>query len=114
MRMRVQAVWIRPLINGYICIHLYRTGYWQGRHPYTPNMNPSDNYQTTFDSKTKIVVFYSLNIEHLIQRDDKQYIAQLRPPPEIFTQPGMDPPNGKIRPLTSFPHDKKKMQHNNF
>ena len=24
-------------------------------------MNPPDNYQTTYDSKTKIVVFYSLS-----------------------------------------------------
>ena len=27
----------------------------------TPNMDAPDNYQTTYDSKTKIVVFYSLN-----------------------------------------------------
>ena len=27
----------------------------------TPNMDASDHYQTTYDSKTKIVVFYSLN-----------------------------------------------------
>ena len=26
----------------------------------TPNMDPSDNYHTTYDNKTKIVVFYSL------------------------------------------------------
>ena len=26
----------------------------------TPNMDAPDNYQTTYDSKTKIVVFYSL------------------------------------------------------
>ena len=26
----------------------------------TPNMDPPDNYQTKYDSKTKIVVFYSL------------------------------------------------------
>ena len=25
------------------------------------NMDPPDNYQTTYDSKTKIVVFYSLS-----------------------------------------------------
>ena len=29
--------------------------------PTTPNMDPSDNYQTTYDSKTEIVVFYSLS-----------------------------------------------------
>ena len=27
----------------------------------TPNMDPPDNYQTTYDSKTKSVVFYSLS-----------------------------------------------------
>ena len=31
----------------------------------TPNMDPSDYYQTTYDSKTKIVVFYSLSITML-------------------------------------------------
>ena len=29
--------------------------------PTSPNMNSPDNYLTTYDSKTKIVVFYSLN-----------------------------------------------------
>ena len=28
----------------------------------TPNMDPPDNYQTTYDSKTNIVVFYSQSI----------------------------------------------------
>ena len=28
----------------------------------TPNMDTPDNYQTTYDSKTKIVIFYSVNI----------------------------------------------------
>jgi hypothetical protein len=27
----------------------------------TPNMDAPDNYQTTYDSKTKIVIFYSLS-----------------------------------------------------
>ena len=30
------------------------------RSGYTPNMDAPDHYQTTYDSKTKIVVFYSL------------------------------------------------------
>ena len=30
--------------------------------PTTINMDPPDNYQTTYDSKTKVVVFYSLSI----------------------------------------------------
>ena len=33
--------------------------FYSHRHSY-PNMDPPDNYQTTYNSKTKIVVFYSL------------------------------------------------------
>ena len=40
--------------------YLYRSGYTL---PFTtPNMDPPDNHQTTYDSQTKIVVFYSVSI----------------------------------------------------
>ena len=37
--------------------YLYRS---EGRHPPLQIMDPPDNYKTTYDSKTKIVVFCSL------------------------------------------------------
>ena len=33
----------------------------------TPNIDAPDNYQTTYDSKTKIVVFYSLIMARILK-----------------------------------------------
>ena len=48
----------------WLCCHMFSGNCQAGPYLYriTQNMNPPDNYQTTYDSKTKMVVFYSLII----------------------------------------------------
>ena len=78
----VKTVWIRQLINGgnqflFQIIWIYSLSLnlppecirkrmkYERPASTTPNMDTPQNYQTTYDSKTKIGVFYSLNIQQM-------------------------------------------------
>ena len=50
----------RPIIMWFGPGHLYEC-HIEKAGIHSPNMDPPDNYQTTYDSKTKIVVFYSVS-----------------------------------------------------
>ena len=83
----VKSVWIRQLINGgnqflFQIIWIYSFSKFTSSICIvvdagltTPNMDAPDHYQTTYDSKTKIVVFYYL-IERCIDWEGAKWAAK--------------------------------------